>query len=432
MASSQAGGNPAMTEATDTFQFTFSVPVPKFSNSNYHSHHRPEPSSDNSTPDSGSSHLLFSLNPDNNDDGEGSDESDVGDDENEQGVESPSNHHDKTIHERVVATYQSEASVQQQPMIRRLRTRTVVVSDELSTSHKQASNSVPQGRSTSVPPKSRKRKTTLETQDMESHAIAHTTQLKTTKHKLEIRAHTDDTPRPRKTRRSYTSADMNELDLPSYGSRKSQANHETDHRNQTDIEDSVDQSCLQFRSGYDYFGVSDEENEEEHGYHGADEQEGIGHILDAAEALKMMKQRRQDRTDQKKPIPSKASQVKPRQHSPDDAPASPVPIRKRQPGIVIPTSQSQEDFVYVDSECEEPPAPQKLPIDDDEGRKLVYVFRGQKYQTDVDLTDIPWAAGDSDDDEDLQQIRFKPRVLWPDHPQDVNSRIKLKDTQANK
>lgn len=63
---------------------------------------------------------------------------------------------------------------------------------------------------------------------------------------------------------------------------------------------------------------------------------------------------------------------------------------------------------------------------------LSFPSRGQKYQTDVDLTDIPWAAGDSDDDEDLQQIRFKPKVLWPDHPQDVNSRIKLKDTQANK
>lgn len=131
---------------------------------------------------------------------------------------------------------------------------------------------------------------------------------------------------------------------------------------------------MQFRSGHDYFGVSADENEEDHGYHGADEQEGIGHILDAAEALKMMKQRRQDRTDQKKPMPSKASQVKPRHASPDEPPASPVPIRKKQPGIVIPTSQSQDDFVYVDSECEEPPAPQKLPFDDEEGRKLVYVL----------------------------------------------------------
>lgn len=186
MASSQAGGNPALTEATDTFQFTFSVPIPKFSSSNYHSHHRPEPSSDNSTPDSGSSHLLFSLNPDNNDDGEGSEESEVGDDENEQAVESPSNQPEKTVHQRVNATYQSEAPVQQQqPVIRRLRTRTVVVSDELSTGDKSVTNSVLQGNSTSGPPKSRKRKTSSEAQNMESNVVAHTSQLETTKDKLE-------------------------------------------------------------------------------------------------------------------------------------------------------------------------------------------------------------------------------------------------------
>lgn len=63
--------------------------------------------------------------------------------------------------------------------------------------------------------------------------------------------------------------------------------------------------------------------------------------------------------------------------------------------------------------------------------KSCYHSRGQKYHTDVDLTDIPWAAGDSEDDDDLQQIRYKPRVLWPDHPEDVNSRIKLRQPQAN-
>jgi hypothetical protein len=62
---------------------------------------------------------------------------------------------------------------------------------------------------------------------------------------------------------------------------------------------------------------------------------------------------------------------------------------------------------------------------------ICFCSRGQRYFTDVDLTEIPWAAADSDDEEDLQQIRFKPKVLWPDHPEDANSRIKLRDTPAN-
>jgi hypothetical protein len=182
MASSRAGGNPAMTEATDTFQFTFSVPVPKFNISNYHSHHRPEPSSDNSTPDSGSSQLLFSLNPDNND-GEDSEESDVGDLENEQLDKSPSIPPENIVRERVIATYQSEAPVKR-PVIRRLRSRTVLVSEESTASHKQVSKFVPHEKTAPELPKSRKRKTTAEPPDTDSNTVATTSLHETRKNKM--------------------------------------------------------------------------------------------------------------------------------------------------------------------------------------------------------------------------------------------------------
>jgi len=111
-------------------------------------------------------------------------------------------------------------------------------------------------------------------------------------------------------------------------------------------------------------------------------------------------------------------------------PSTPVPAIKQRTERVIPASTSQEDDFYIDSDCYQPP-PQLFPEPDDGGRSLVYVFRGQRYPTDVDLMDIPWAAGDSEDDEELQQIRYKPRVLFPNHPEDVNSRIKLSDTLGN-
>jgi hypothetical protein len=126
----------------DTFQFTFSVPVPKFNQPTYQRSEKPEPSSDNSTPDSSSSQLLFSLIPESHD-GDGSDESDVGDEEKRQ-VEDYRAHHE--LHAKAspedsttLADHPPKAR-SEQIVVRRLRTRSVIVSDDSASSGAQKSS----------------------------------------------------------------------------------------------------------------------------------------------------------------------------------------------------------------------------------------------------------------------------------------------------
>jgi hypothetical protein len=116
----------------DTFQFTFSVPVPKFNPPVYQRSEKPEPSSDNSTPDSSSSQLLFSLIPESHD-GDRSDESEVGDEEKDH-VEDYSAHHESHAKESpeestTTADHHSKAR-SEQIVVRRLRTRSVIVSND--------------------------------------------------------------------------------------------------------------------------------------------------------------------------------------------------------------------------------------------------------------------------------------------------------------
>lgn len=126
----------------DTFQFTFSVPVPKSNPPTYQRSEKPEPSSDNSTPDSSSSQLLFSLIPESHD-GDGSDESEVGDEEKRQ-VEDYSAHHE--LHAKASpeesttpADHQPKAR-SEQVVVRRLRTRSVIVSDNSASNGAQKSS----------------------------------------------------------------------------------------------------------------------------------------------------------------------------------------------------------------------------------------------------------------------------------------------------
>ena len=140
---------------------------------------------------------------------------------------------------------------------------------------------------------------------------------------------------------------------------------------------SAEDAHLEFRSGYEYFvGVSEDENDDD-GYHASDEEvesgEGVGHILDASDALKMIKQRRQAKLPKDGAKPSKTRARPDSQSCESLPPSSPVPATKRRTDNFVPTSKSQEDFCYVDSDCEEQP-PLQLPEANDEGRKLIYVL----------------------------------------------------------
>lgn len=158
MATSRDRLTSAISDDTSTFQFTFSVPVPKFNPNHYHSRpEKHEPSSDNSTPDSTSSHLLFSLLPDSHD-GEGSDESD--DDYHRDlkynAGESPV-HHDAASHPH--ATASKEAEPEEKAVVHKLRTRDIGVVDEDSSNQTQTEKA-PRKRSPSQPladPRQRKR-----------------------------------------------------------------------------------------------------------------------------------------------------------------------------------------------------------------------------------------------------------------------------------
>ncbi|KAH8549885.1 hypothetical protein BGW37DRAFT_501103 [Umbelopsis sp. PMI_123] len=463
----------------DTFQFTFSIPVPKFNPPQYQRPEKLEPSSDNSTPDSSSSQLLFSLIPDSHD-GDGSDESDVGEEEKDN-VKYRSSHQKQSDKESAeggsTANNQDHSSKgkSEKVVVRKLRTRSVIVTGDSSPQAAQSST-----RGLTAKSKSIERKRKRETNDENNHHSKH----QSDEHNAYMVTKDEDKVPLSKARRSWRSNYAIEADKPglkesaerysfsktvfptasepkqgyqdhddnNYSTEhsyldKSQSEHshleisqledsriESSHLESSQLEDSkiensgFEHTQLEFRSGYDYFvGVSEEENDD-YGYHASDEHEGsgdgVGHILDASDALKMIKQRRQERLSKK--APPQQPQVDSCESLP---PSSPLPFKAAKDEKVVPTSKSQ-DFCYIDSDCEEPPPPPPDSRNDDDGRKLVYVFRGQRYFTDVDLTEIPWAAADSEDEEDLQQIRFKPRVLWPDHPEDVNSRIKLRDTQA--
>ncbi|KAI8576824.1 hypothetical protein K450DRAFT_255178 [Umbelopsis ramanniana AG] len=451
----------------DTFQFTFSVPVPKFQPPTYQRSEKPEPSSDNSTPDSSCSQLLFSLIPESHD-GDGSDESEIADEEKGQEEDDRAHHesHAKESPEELMTTAAHPPKASSgQVVVRRLRTRSVIVSDDAAQKP---------SRKTTAKRKPIQRKRKADPNDENSHQ--HLSNAPTTdEDDVHAAAKDEDKAPPTKVRRSwksrYTDESSERVGLKETNDRYSftkgalaaaseiKQDHHDDHSYSTEnsllemshhehsrleisqledsgIENSLEisqleeskietshlaDSHLEFRSGYDYFvGVSEEENDD-YGYHGSDEHEGsgVGHILDASDALKLIKQRRQERL-------SKTTNPPPQVDSCESLPPSSLPPAKAE--RMVPTSKS-EDFCYVDSDCEEPPPPDAR--NDEDGRKLVYVFRGQRYFTDVDLTEIPWAAADSEDEDDLQQIRFKPRVLWPDHPEDANSRIKLRDTPVN-
>ncbi|KAG2173560.1 hypothetical protein INT44_007151 [Umbelopsis vinacea] len=433
----------------DTFQFTFSVPVPKFNPPTYQRPEKPEPSSDNSTPDSSCSQLLFSLIPESHD-GDGSDESEIADEEKGQEDDDNAHHepHAKESPEDLMPTPDHHSNARP-VVVRTLRTRSVIVSDD--TAHKPS-------RKTAAKRKPVQRKRKADPNDENSRQRL--SNGPTTTDDDEIHAADEDKLPPTKVRRSwksrYAAAESERVGLKETNERysftkgavdaaseiKQDHHHHEEHSYSTEnsrleisqlgdssIENSLEisrleesnvenshlaDSHLEFRSGYDYFvGVSEEENDD-YGYNASDEGSGVGHILDASDALKLIKQRRQDKLSQKT-------------HQIDSYESLPPPAQAEK---MVPTSKS-EDFCYVDSDCEEPPPPPPDPRNDEDGRKLVYVFRGQRYFTDVDLTEIPWAAADSEDEDDLQQIRFKPRVLWPDHPEDANSRIKLRDTPVN-
>lgn len=159
----------------DTFQFTFSVPVPKFNAPTYQRSEKPEPSSDNSTPDSSSSQLLFSLIPESHD-GDGSDESEISDEEKRQVEDYRAHHklHAKASPEEstTLADHQPKAR-SEQIVVRRLRTRSVIVSDDSASSGAQKSSR--KKTTTKRNPIQRKRKADPNDENHHHHSNAPTT-----------------------------------------------------------------------------------------------------------------------------------------------------------------------------------------------------------------------------------------------------------------
>ncbi|CAM0137474.1 hypothetical protein VKS41_003162 [Umbelopsis sp. WA50703] len=68
--------------------------------------------------------------------------------------------------------------------------------------------------------------------------------------------------------------------------------------------------------------------------------------------------------------------------------------------------------------------------EDDNGSELVYVHREKKIKTGAKIIDIPWAAGDSSDEDEIQVLRSMPRVLFPKPPKDM-SRLDPKDFDSD-
>jgi hypothetical protein len=156
----------------DTFQFTFSVPVPKFNPPQYQRPEKLEPSSNNSTPDSSSSQLLFSLIPESHD-GDGSDESDVGEEEKDN-VKYRSSHQKQSDKESAeggsTANNQDHSSKgkSEKVVVRKLRTRSVIVTGDSSPQAAQSST-----RGLTAKSKSIERKRKRETNDENNHHSKH-------------------------------------------------------------------------------------------------------------------------------------------------------------------------------------------------------------------------------------------------------------------
>jgi hypothetical protein len=138
----------AISDETNTFQFTFSVPVPKFNPNSYQRPEKPEPSSDNSTPDSSSSQLLFSLLPGSHD-GERSDESDVEEDHvNDVQAVDTKNAHAVSLH---LNASDNQEKDKPKILVRSLRTRSILLSDDNASIKKSQPEKRSRKRSASTP-----------------------------------------------------------------------------------------------------------------------------------------------------------------------------------------------------------------------------------------------------------------------------------------
>jgi hypothetical protein len=60
----------------------------------------------------------------------------------------------------------------------------------------------------------------------------------------------------------------------------------------------------------------------------------------------------------------------------------------------------------------------------------LHFSREKKIKTGAKIIDIPWAAGDSSDEDEIQVLRSMPRVLFPKPPKDM-SRLDPKDFDSD-